>query len=51
MFCLPKNLVVAELKLIGLAVTRLYEELPEYAKDDMGAEIFENYERAQKDGH
>ena len=47
----PQNLVAAELKLIGLAVTRLYEELPEDAKDDMGAEIFENYERAQKDRH
>jgi hypothetical protein len=47
----PQNLVLAELKSIGLTVARLYEELPEDRKDEIGAEIFEDYERAQKDRH
>ena len=47
----PQNLVLAELKQIGLAVARLYEELPEDRKEEIGAEIFEDYESAKKDRH
>ena len=47
----PQNLVLAELKSIGLAVARLYEELPEDRKDEIGAEIFDDYESAQKERH
>ena len=47
----PQKLVVAELKSIGLAVARLYDELPEDRRDEIGAEIFEDYESAQKDRH
>ena len=47
----PQNLVVAELKSIGVAVARLYDELPDDTKDEIGAEIFADYESAQKDRH
>lgn len=47
----PQSLVLAELKSISLTVTRLYEELPEDRKDEIGAEIFEDYESAHKGRH
>ena len=46
-----QNLVFAELKSLGLEVARLYEELPEERKNEIGAQIFEDYESALKDRH
>jgi hypothetical protein len=47
----PSNLVVPQLKSIGVAVARLCDELTEDRKDEIGAEIFEEHERAQHDRH
>jgi hypothetical protein len=47
----PKHLVAAEIKSISMAVARICDELSEDRKDEIGADMFEEYQRSQKDRH